>query len=228
MDISDYKNMLEALVPGQHPIENDVLSNMKEAAIRNAVKAHSKNTPKIIRKMLTGTGDDFIEINNFAGWVDDFSKITAIYYPVSDIPEELERTKWMSVTEPSGLRVYFRDVLPEAGEEFYINYTGIYTCDENGCDISEQDNFIVQYLAAGHYALLLTGAYIHNNDSTHNADGINHQSKRSELNLLSTRYINFYNSEMYLKSGVKGAGVTVSSVSHKRYPRKYFRETYFG
>ncbi len=86
-----------------------------------------------------------------ASWVDEFSDIREVEYPVDDTVLNvsiLEPEDWIIYTKPSGKVLRLLNENPSASESMRITYTGRHICDGSGCTVAAGDEEAVQSLAA--------------------------------------------------------------------------------
>ncbi len=204
----DYVDAVGQLVQGGIPLADAD----KTLAVNMAVKMYSKNKPLRIIEDFNGDGGFDYAINTFVAWLDGFSVIGQVEYPVDDDdpdPAIIDDDEWIIYEKPDGKYLRFVNDSPAATESFRVTYTGLHTCDETGCTISAFDEEAVQALAAANFCEMLATYYAQANDSTINADSVEHKSRASEYAARARALRNIYLTHMGIQDGkTKPASVT--------------------
>jgi len=175
----DYLTALGLLVSGTLPLGEAE----KIAAINIAVYEHSKHRPRIVIEDESGAAAFDYAVTALAAWVDGFSVIKSIEYPVDDTDEEadvLQDDQWTLYKKPAGDFIRFLEDKPAATESFRVTYTAPHSCTDSACTVKAADEFAVQMLAAAHFCDMLATFYAQTQDSNIQADSVDHKSKGSE------------------------------------------------
>lgn len=201
-NLQDYYRALEELVLGTHPTGEFEKLN----AIQSAVELHSKYRPREIVEDMAGDGGFDYVLSALAHWSEDFSTVSRVEYPVDDTsrdPNVLDQDDWSIYRKPAGKYLRFATASPEADESIRITYTARHGFDlDDVCTVSEADDKAVQKLAASLYCRIIAGAYAQDQDSTIQADSVDHSSKRREYEAQAAKYRTEYDEHMGL--GKKG------------------------
>lgn len=213
----DYITAIGKLVSGDLPLGE----TEKVLAIDNAIKDHSRNRPLVVVEDETGTGAFDYAISLLASWINDFSGIQSVEYPVDDDdanPNLLDEDEWVIYEKPAGKYVRFLSATPETTETFRVTYTTIHTCTDTACTVAAADIEAVQLLAASYFCTFLAVYYAQSQDSTISADSVNHKSKSAEYAARAKTYAAMYKNLMGLKdSDVTPPASAVISLS-QNYP----------
>ena len=204
----DYITAIGLLAGGELPLGEAE----KIFAIGKAVKTYSGYKPRIVPEDEVGNGGFDYALTLLADWIEGFSAIKTVEYPVDDTdsdPQMLESDEWMIYEKPAGKYLRFLEEKPLATESMRISYTTLQTCTDAACTIPAIDEEAVQMLAASVYCDMLATYYSQTQDSTIQADSVDHKSKASEYASKARTYrANYYN-HIGLKEGdVPPAGST--------------------
>ena len=207
LNLQDYYTALDALVPGTIPLGEPE----KLIAINNALRLHSKYKPLRVTEDVPGDGGfDYPVATAFASWDDEFSTILQVEYPVDDTVVEssyLEDEDWILYEKPSGKVLRFLSEKPLATETFRVTYTVPHNFDEitDAGTVAASDDIAVQKLAASFFCRQLAAAYAQDQDSTIQADSVDHASKRREYEAQAQKYRGEYDELMGIQKGVRPA-----------------------
>jgi len=199
--LEDYTGAIDELVPGTHPTGEAEQLN----AILAALEVHSKYRPRRIVEDIPGNGGFDYPLADLALWENDFSVVAGIEYPVDDSNPTVNRLgedDWTIYSKPAGDVLRFLGIKPGAAETIRITYTGRHSIDDDACTIAAADEKPVQKLAASLYCRILAAAYAQDQDSTIQADSVDHSSKRREYEAQAMKYRREYDEHMgFSKSG---------------------------
>ncbi|MBN1104754.1 MAG: hypothetical protein JXL84_15150, partial [Deltaproteobacteria bacterium] len=173
----EYIAEIKKLVPGDNLAagEPEII-----LAISQAMKIHSRHRPREIVEDVSGDDGFEYSLEDLEHWSVDFSTVRQVEYPVDDdneTPDILQREEWAIYEKPDGVYLRFLDETPSSDESMRITYTAIHTCTDSDCTVSGFDEDAVQALAAGCFCEILATAYAQDQDSTINADSVDHKSK---------------------------------------------------
>ncbi len=234
---ADYLEAITNLVPGEYTPGDAG----KILAVGEAVKTYSKHRPHVLTEDVSGADEfDYVitssESPPLAGsltyWSDGFSVINKVEYPVDDeerADNTLQEDEWTLYNKPLGQYLRFIEEKPASGEFFRVTYTALHTCDDTISTIKVIDEEAVQSLAAAFYCEMLATYFAQNQDSTIQADVVNHTSKSRDFAARAKAYRQFYYDHMGIKEGTpKAASVTrdqdltgSSGRDKITHPRKY-------
>lgn len=225
---ADYLEAIDSLVGGDLPlVEAD-----KVLAISTAVKEHSRLRPQVVVEDFDGDGGFDYALSDFASWADGFSTIKKVEYPVDDddqTADVLQDDAWEIYGKPAGKVLRFLDNTPTATEDFRVTYTALHTCTDSACTVESFDEEVVQAFCAAVFCDMLATYYAQNQDSTIDADSVEHSSKAHDYGARAKTYRARY----FEHIGVKPGQVPPASVTYDQdrtgswgsdlltHPRKY-------
>jgi hypothetical protein len=208
MTLQDYIAAVGLFAPGSLPLGE----TEKILAINMAVKAHSKNKPRIVIEDEAGTGDFDYAVSLLTSWTAGFSVVKQIEYPVDDDSQDaeiLDHDEWEIYEKPAGKHLRFLESSPSTSESFRVTYTALHTCTDDACTIDSFDDEAVQALAAAHFCEMLATYYSQNQESTLQADVVDHTSKARDYAARAKAYRKIYFDHMGIEEGkVKAASIT--------------------
>lgn len=209
---SDYIEAVEELVPGDHPLVAADLEKLKIKAVAKAMDSHSRHRPQVIVEDLDGDGGFDYAVSGLASWEDDFSVIRQVEYPVDDddeTPDILQNDAWTVYEKPGGKVLRFLEDSPTADEDIRVTYTARHACTVSACSVAAGDHEAVQSLAAHFFCKMLSAAYTLDQDSTIDADSVDHGGRSRAYQGLAKQYLADYNDHMGITPGKqKAASVT--------------------
>ena len=196
----DYIAAIGSMVGGELPLgEAEQI-----AAVSVAVKKHSGHRPRIIVEDEIGNAGFDYAITNLANWSDGFSVIRQVEYPVDDTDADadiLQDDQWTIYEKPAGKYLRFVQDKPATTESMRITYTAQHSCTDTECTIKAIDEDFVQFLAAAYFCDMLATYYAQTQDSTIQADSVDHKSKASEYAARARVYRKLYYDHLGIKEG---------------------------
>lgn len=178
--------------------------------IAGALARYSKHRPKVSVADIVGDGTNLYAAP--AGWVEEFSGIDSIEYPIGNNPETLlDKDDDYAVYKGSGAeQIRLINDTPPATESFRVRFTVLRT----EATIAANDIDAVANLAAHICLGMLASRYIGTGDSTLQADAVSYRTKSQEATSRAKVCLTFYNDHMGVKEdGATPAASAVSSVS---------------
>jgi hypothetical protein len=118
----DYLTAVGLLVGGELPLGE----TEKIFAIGAAVKKYSGHRPRIVAEDEAGTGGFDYALTLLEDWLEGFSVIKTVEYPVDDTdeaPDVLTDDAWRIYLKPAGKCLRFLDGKPATTETFRVTYT---------------------------------------------------------------------------------------------------------
>jgi hypothetical protein len=215
--LQDYITAIGSLVQGEFPLGEPE----KILAITLAMKDHSKHRPVIVPEDEDGTGSFDYPISLLAAWSEGFSDIREIEYPVEAAlrtPNVLEADAWQIYEKPDGKTIRFLTATPSATEKFRVTYTALHTCTDVACTIAAADDEAVQMLAAAYFCDMLSTYFANMQDSTIQADVVDHKSKSRDYAARAKQYRSLYTNYMDLKDGDTTSPATAVTDLDEKYP----------
>jgi len=200
----DYTEAIEVLAPGEHPVDEAKLQTAREKAVARAMDAHSRHKPVVVVEDVDGDGGFDYALSGLASWEDNFSVIRQVEYPVDDddeTPGILEDNEWAIYEKPSGRVLRMVSSTPQTGESIRVTYTARHACTVSDCSVDAGDEEAVQSLAASFFCRILSAMHAQDQDSTIDADSVDHAGKRREYEALAKTYRGEYYNHMGIKEG---------------------------
>jgi hypothetical protein len=196
----DYLAAIGNLVKGELPLGEEE----KVLAIGIAVKEHSKHRPRIVVEDKSGAAAFDYALTLLAAWSDGFSTIKQVEYPVDDTdrdPDILQDDAWGIYQKPAGKCLRFLEDEPAVTETFRVTHTALHTCDDAACTVDAFDDEHVQILTAAHFCNMLATYFAQSQDSTIQADSVDHKSKSSDYAARARTYRKLYFDHLGIEEG---------------------------
>lgn len=145
-------------------------------AVDAALALYSKHLPKKIVKDLDGADSHDLDLP--AEWVDEFSVIKSVEYPIGNIPPTLiDNEDWTLYETPTGKSLRLIVDEPETGESVRLTFTVIRV----EAQVRTGDEDAIASLAAASCCDLLANIYTQTDDPTISADSVDYQSKGDQF-----------------------------------------------
>lgn len=144
-------------------------------AIDGALQRYSAHNPRVAVADLDGADSHDLDLPT--DWVEDFSAIKAVEYPIGEIPEVyLDAADYRLYQSPTGWALRLFDVAPATGESVRLSYT----LPRLEATVPQNDFDAVACLAAADCCERLANLYTQTGDPTIGADVVNYRSKGAE------------------------------------------------
>lgn len=209
-NISDaFMSAIDDLVGDDLPLEDSA----KIQAIQSALADYSKHRPREVIEEVDGDNTFDYLLADLSAWLEGFSSIKNIEYPVDDTAQDsntLQDDSFRIVKKSTGSYLRFLEDAPSSSEEFRITYTGQHVCTNALCSIPTTDERAVQMLAAANFCQMLAVYYARTEDSTIQADSVDHKSKASEYAARGRAYKQEYFSYLGIKDGNATSAASVT------------------
>jgi hypothetical protein len=196
----DYITAIGHLVGGELPLDEAE----KIFAINAALKKYSGHRPRIVVEKEDGNGSFDYALTLLADWAEGFSTIKSVEYPVDDTEETasiLQDDVWQIYRKPAGKYLRLLEDTPTATEDLRITYTALHTCTDEACTVPSYDEEALQILAASIFCDMLAAYFAQTQDSTIQADSVDHKSKASEYAARARAYRKMYFDHLGIKEG---------------------------
>ncbi len=154
------------------------------------VKASEKyNRRRPFRKTVELAGSSDRKVAVPSDWLENFSEIVAIEYPLNETPTSYIYKKFYRIkAEPSGLLIEFLDDYPGDSSNFYLTYTIRHSITEAASTVYAHDEEIFVTLAASYAAEMIESKYSDTVDSEMGADAVGFRDKAEKFASLSRQY----------------------------------------
>ena len=184
-----------------------------ENAIAEALNRYSKYKPLVLVVDVNGSDSRLYDVPG--GWIDEFSMIASIEYPVDASQENLlDLEDYGLYRHPDGLKIRFVDAQPGTGEVFRITFTAIRTADA----IPQGDLNAFTNLAASICLEILANAFLQTIDPTIDADSVNYRSKSSEAAARAKQLFKLYKDHIGIKEDDTTPPATAVADMDEKYP----------
>jgi hypothetical protein len=196
----DYITAIGHLVGGDLPLGEAE----KIFAINTALKKYSGHRPRIVVEDEDGNDSFDYALSLLADWTEGFSTIKSVEYPVDDTSETasiLQDDAWQIYQKPAGKCLRLLEDTPETTEDLRIVYTALHTCTDAACTAPSYDEEALQILAASIFCDMLAAYFAQTQDSTIQADAVDHKSKASEYAGRARAYRKMYFDHIGIKEG---------------------------
>jgi len=202
MKLTGFRDKAKSKIPGFPDILDE--KEINDSLVSSLESRFSEDFPQVIVLDITGDGTQRYDVP--ADWVEEFSFINALEFPVDDIPQTFVDKRRYSVDKlPSGQKITLVNITPPASEEFRITYNipwSIATLEN--IPKHNNENFIL--LAASNLARLLSAAFSSHTDSRFEADTADHASQAENFKTIADDLLELYDNSIGADEGVKAAG----------------------
>lgn len=229
--LTEYKTILEDLVPGEHNLTEAQLGRIREKSVEHAIQRHSKWSPRDVVEDFPGDDGFAYALSGLTYWNDNFSNILSVEYPVDDTdetPEILDPSEWKVYERPAGKYLYFVSKKPKSTEEIRIKYTAYHTVSagvDSTIEVHHEEAF--QSLCACLYCRNLSAAYSLDQDSTIEADAVQHATRAQQYRDMAIDFCNDYKLFMGINENTPAGAVGIKDLD-LQYPPGYGRLTHPG
>lgn len=222
--LADYTTLVTAAVRDD---ASKLASGEISGAIAQAVARYSKDRPRQKVQDVAAAGGNLLPLP--AAWETDFSQLNSLEYPIGNVPPDIIRAGgWAMYATPTALQIQVVDALP-ASAAVRATYTIAHVLSTAADTLPVVDRESVSSYAAAILLDQLASLYSNDQDSTINADSVQHGSKAGEFarraKVLRQRY--FDDLGIDTKRNVAAGAVVnldmASSVGRDRltHPRRY-------
>jgi hypothetical protein len=185
-----------------------------ENNIAAAIAQYSKNRPRFVCADVAG--QDGPDIALPPDWAEGVSIISAIEYPIGDVPESLiEPEHWRLYRTPTDTYIRFDTITPAADQDVRLLYTVLHT----EATIPAADLDAVADLAASKCCRQLAAAFGQTNDPTIQADSVNYRTKSGEFTALANKLEAAFKSSLGLRDGDTTPAASAVTRSQSTRPR---------
>lgn len=193
----------------------EISTTERDAYIAEAVRAYSKDRPRIIVGAITGAGT--YEYSLPTGWDDNFSVVKAVEYPAGNqTPTYLDEDYWLIYQGTTGKKLRFLSYTPTTAETINVTITAKHTVSAASGTVSgtstvpDVDQDAVINLAAAIACYALGRKYAQSIEPTIAADSVNHLQKSGEYAKRGQELEKLYRNHL---APAKDGQVTAASVT---------------
>jgi hypothetical protein len=181
----DYQSIVDGFVRAEDEV---ITSEARDRAIQAAVLRYSHDRPRHVTVDEVSTGGGY-RLPLPAGWVDLFSALISVEYPVGDEPQPsfVDRSEIELYRAPSGQLIGL-PVSVGDGETVRITYTQHHVLDESTDTIPEVHREGVAALAAAVLCSEVASSYASDGGSSFGADTADHRTKTDRWRSLANDY----------------------------------------
>lgn len=182
-------------------------------AIDAALERYSKHRPREAVVDVLGAGVCDLDLPQ--AWVEEFSRLLQVEYPVGLVPEALlDPGAWRLYRAPVGLQLRLLEVTPAAGEAVRLTITTL----RNEQEVPRGDLDAVACLGASICLRTLAALYGQTSDPTIQADVVNYRSKTDEFRRLADALEEAFTTHLGVdpKGGVAAASTVAAAPASGR------------
>lgn len=170
--------------------------------IAAAIALYSKHRPNLKVADITGNGGHDYDLPS--GWIDEFSTVKGIEYPIGDVPATmLDADDYEIYQSPAAKKIRLINDSPSASESFRVTFTILRT----DTTIPDGDIDALCNLSAALCLEDLANAFAQTSDSLINADSVNYRTKSDEFARRAKRLMQLYKEHI----GIKDDDTTTAS-----------------
>jgi len=196
----DYITAVRYMVKGELPLgEPEIIM-----AISQALKEHSQIHPRLVSEDESGTGSFDYAVTLFAEWSQGYSVIKKVEYPVDDSTPSnspLQDDAWTIYAKPAGKFLRFLEDIPAAGQSFRVTYSALHAVTDAASTVDAFDDEAVQALAASYFCSMISTYFAQTQDSTIQADSVDHKNKSRDYEARAKAYRKMYFDHMGIADG---------------------------
>lgn len=177
-------------------------------AVQAALSKYSQHRPRVVAEDVDGDGGFDYALADLTEWSEGFSAIHVIEYPVDDDSSAtslVDDDDWQYYRAPSGRYLRFLAESPGTDETIRISYTTMHRVDATENTVPDADESAVQILSAAYFCDMLAAWYAQSQDSTIQADSVDHKSRGSEYAARARAFRKLYYDHIGTAEGKKAA-----------------------
>ena len=167
MALADFQALIAGLIRDD---EAAITTAQRDQAISLGLDRYSQDRPRLKVEDANAAGGEILTLPG--SYESDFSRLTAIEYPVGDVPPSMvDGETWRVLATPSGDRLLW-DGAPASGQTYRLRYTIRHLLDGANDTIPRNDREAVAKWAAALLLEQLAARAAGTTDSTIAADGV--------------------------------------------------------
>jgi hypothetical protein len=180
-----------------------------EQAIREALERYSNDAPREIVADIAGDGSTY-DLTLPATYIDGASRIVSVEYPAGErTPLYVDANEWTIYRTSSTTKLRLVSSTPGTGQTVRVVFTAMHTLKDldsaTATTIPARHTYAVVNLAAAHCLFMLANRFLHEQESTLNADSVNRSSKSDEARRIGGALIRRYQEAIGAQSGERPA-----------------------
>lgn len=173
MALADFQPLVESLVRDDN---GKISATDRDNAIARAVERYSRDKPRDKVEDIDGLGTQLLAVP--AGWVDNFSTLKLLEYPLGNVPPTLIGQDDISIYRtPSGVQIQLRVSVAAGTDNVRATYTVKHQLDGANDTIPADHREPVACLAASSLCEQLAALYSGQTDTTIQADTVDYKNK---------------------------------------------------
>lgn len=198
-------------------VTEQLLTDTEILRLTRAAEPHySTVRPREKVKDLTANGTSFLAIPaTNDGWVDGFSSILSLEYPVNEAPPSIldPRTYIVNRDTNGAERIVWLETAPanSATVRCLFTTTRTYNATAASTTVLDIDHFAVCDLIASYCADAIAAKYARTSEPAFNADAVNYRTKAQEWQSVAKRLWARWESSMGIGSASSAAGKATSA-----------------
>lgn len=207
MALADYQALVPQLVRDE---AGKISTTDRDLAIGMAGERYGKDRPREVAADIVVPGGALIDPP--AGFIDGFSAVKSIEYPIGSTPPVFLPTETYRVYRaPLGVKLQL-DLAPAAGATIRVTFTAKHQLDGAGDTVPVVDRQAVAEYAASILLEQLAALYSGDRDSTIQADSVDHASKARDYAMRAKSLRERYLAHLGVKlDGLAPAGTVVET-----------------
>lgn len=190
--------------------------------ILGALDIFSKDCPYVVLSSITGDGSSLYAVP--VEWVNEFSNILSIEYPINSIPPNyLYNYNYDIINTATGIwKILLKDFAPSASEFFKVRFT----VQRDATNIPSGYIEAFCWLATALACTELATTYVNSVDNSISADVVDSFKFAEGYSDRASVYMNMYKNYMGIGDTVSSPAFTISSQEAKVYPYGISRLTH--
>lgn len=186
-----------------------------DPAIVAALELYGKHRPKLL--VVDADGADSHDLELPEEWVEEFSRIEQVEYPIGLVPATLlDPADWQVYRSPTGPVLRLVEIIPATGESVRLTIT----VPRLETEVYPGDLDAVASLAASICCETLANLFTQTSDPTIAADVVNYRSKSGEFTKRAKRLSELYHRHLGIDpEGPAPAGMVVAQPAETRRAR---------
>jgi len=210
--MSDLKNLTDITSEKVKDKSGKIATSDFERNVLEAIKRYSRHRPNTSVVDVTGNGTHDYSLPT--GWIEGFSSLVSIEYPVDNVPADyLDQEDYEIYQTTTVKKVRLITYSPAATDSFRVTFT----IPRTDTTILDPDEDAVCNLAASLCLEELANVFIHSSDSSIAADSVDYRDKAYKASQRAKRMLQLYKEHL----GIKEDDITPPASAVKDLDMKY-------